>query len=82
MSNLLKTVQYHKLSAYNPKTDSTLWLKNYRIREGHITLWFVSEPTECALLVVDLRELVQEFLGMDYDLMCWDIGILKECNWL
>ena len=25
--NNLKTTNYHKLCAYNPKTDSTLWLK-------------------------------------------------------
>jgi hypothetical protein len=82
MITTLKTVPYHKLCAYNPKTDSTLWLKNYRVRGGELTLWFVSDPHECALLVVDLNAVVQEFLGMDYELMRWDLETLKECNWL
>lgn len=82
MNTILKTTYYHKLCAYNPATDSTLWLKNYRVRGGEITLWFVSDPKECALLVVELEPVVQEFLGMDYELIRWDRETLANCNWL
>lgn len=82
MNTTLKTTNYHKLCAYNPTTDSTLWLKNYRIRGGEITLWFVSDPKECALLVVNLDAVVQQFLGMDYELIHWDLATCGQCGWL
>lgn len=78
----LKTTNYHKLCAYNPKTDSTLWLKNYRIRESEQILFFTSDPKECALIVVDIDEIVQNFLGPDYQLMHWDLEICKLAGWL
>lgn len=82
MSNLLKTTNYHKLCAYNPTTDSTLWLKNYRIRGGEVTLWFTSDPRECALLVVDLTDLVRNFVGNEYELISWSLETCRECGWL
>jgi hypothetical protein len=82
MNNLLKTTFYHKLCAYNPKTDTTLWLQNYRIRGGEVTLWFTSNPKECALLVVDLDQVVNESLGMDYILFHRNREDFQLLNWL
>lgn len=82
MQTQLKTVPYHKLCAYNPSTDSTLWVKNYRIRGSEIILWFVSDPKECALIVVDISEIVQNFVGNDYELIAWDLDTCKKCNWV
>lgn len=78
----LKTTFYHKLCAYNPTTDSTLWLQNYRIRNGEATLFFTSNPKECCLLVVDLDEVINDFLGMDYILFHWFEEDLRLLNWL
>ena len=80
--NNLRTVPYHKICCYNPKTDSTLWVKNYRIRDEQSMLWFTSDPKECALIVQDIDELIQRTLGMDFEIIHWDIDTCKACNWL
>ena len=78
----LKTTFYHKLEAYNEKTNVSMWLQNYRIRGGEVTLWFTSNPKECALLVVNIDEIVQNFLGPDYDLLHWDLETCKLAGYL
>jgi len=82
MYNLLKSVNYHKLCAYNPKTDSTLWLQNYRIRNGEATLFFTSNPKDCCLLVVDLDEVVNDFLGMEFEIIHWFEEDLRLLDWI
>lgn len=78
----LKTVPYHKICCYNPKTDSTLWLKDYRIRDNQQLLWFVDNPNECALIVVDLDEIIQNTIGMEYEIIHWDLETCGQCGWL
>lgn len=78
----LRTVPYHKICCYNPKTDSTLWLKDYRIRGGQTLLWFTDNPNECALIVVDLDEIIQNTIGMEYEIIHWDLDTCGQCGWL
>lgn len=78
----LRTVPYHKICCYNPTTDSTLWLKDYRIRENNSLLWFTDDPKECALIVVDLDEIIQNAVGKEYEIIHWDRETLLACNWL
>lgn len=80
--NNLKTTNYHKLEAYNPKTNVSMWLQNYRIRGGEVTLWFTSNPCECALLVVNIDEIVQNFLGPDFMLLHWDLETCVVAGYL
>ena len=77
-----KTVPYNKICCYNPKTDTTLWLKNYRIREASSMLEFVSDPRECALIVVDIDEIITETLGMDFQIIHWQLEDCKALGWL